>query len=58
MKTWQAKHAGNADANFKAQLAADPEVVQLLPPDELERLCSLAFHLKHVKDRFRKLGLR
>jgi hypothetical protein len=37
MKTWQAKHAGHADANFKVQLAADPEVVQLLPPDELDR---------------------
>jgi adenylosuccinate lyase len=57
MKTWQAKHAGHPNANFKAQLAADPDVAILLPPAELERLCSLEFHLKHVKDRFRKLGL-
>ena len=57
MKTWQAKHAGHSDANFKTQLAADPEVARHLTPAELKDLCSLEFHFKHVKERFRKLGL-
>jgi len=57
MKTWQAKHAGQSDANFKTQLAADPEVARHLTLAELEELCSLQFHFKHVKERFRKLGL-
>jgi adenylosuccinate lyase len=57
MKTWEAKHAGRPDANFKVQLAGDPDVANLLTPAELNELCSLQFHLKHVKEHFRKLGL-
>jgi adenylosuccinate lyase len=57
MSTWQAKHAGKADADFKSQLLSDPEVAKHFAKGELEKLCSLEFHFKHVKARFRKLGL-
>ena len=57
MKTWQAKHAGNAEADFKSQLLQDPEVAEHLSRSELEKLCSLDFHYKQVKARFKKLGL-
>ena len=57
MQTWQAKHAGRDDADFLAQLKSDAEVVRHFKPGELEKLCSLDFHFKQVKSRFRKLGL-
>lgn len=57
MKTWQAKHAGQSDADFKTQLMADPEVAACLSKTELDKLCSLDFHFKQVKSRFKKLGL-
>jgi adenylosuccinate lyase len=57
MKTWQAKHAGDVNADFKTQLLSDPEVAQHLSRAELDRLCNLGFHFKHVKSRFKKLGL-
>jgi adenylosuccinate lyase len=57
MKTWQAKHAGTADADFKSTLLSDPDVAQHLTRKELDELCSLDFHFKEVKQRFKKLGL-
>jgi adenylosuccinate lyase len=57
MKTWEAKHAGDTKADFKTQLLADPEVAAHLTNSELEKLCSLEFHYKEVKAKFRKLGL-
>jgi len=57
MKTWAAKHAGRDDADFLAQLKSDPEVATHFKPGELEQLCSLDFHFKEVKERFKKLGL-
>ena len=57
MKTWEVKHAGRDDANFVAQLQADPEVSKHFKPGELEKLCSLDFHMKEVNNRFKKLGL-
>ncbi|MGI8966151.1 MAG: lyase family protein, partial [Limisphaerales bacterium] len=57
MQTWQAKHAGNSDADFKTQLLRDPEVAKHFAKNELEKLCSLDFHFKGVKARFKKLGL-
>lgn len=57
MKTWQAKHAGAAAADFLQQLKNDPEVSQHFRAGELEKLCSLDFHFKQVKARFRKVGL-
>ncbi len=57
MKTWEVKQAGRADANFLQQLLDDPAVAQNLSRKELEKLCSLDFHLKEVEDRFRRVGL-
>jgi adenylosuccinate lyase len=57
MKTWQVKHAGANGADFTDQLLSDPAVAQHFTKRELEELCSLKFHFKEVKNRFRKLGL-
>jgi adenylosuccinate lyase len=52
MLTWQAKHAGRADADFLRQLQSDPEVRRHFADGELEKLCSLDFHFRHVTIRF------
>jgi len=57
MQTWKVKHEGRADADFLEQLKADPEVAKHFKKGELEALCSLEFHLKEVKNRFKLLGL-
>jgi adenylosuccinate lyase len=57
MKTWRIKHAGREDADFLAVLKADPGAAKHFKPGELEKLCSLDFHLKQVNHRFKKLGL-
>src|SRR6516225_3694111 len=57
MKTWEVKHVGRDDAHFLEQLMSDAAVSNHFKPGELERLCSLEFHFKDVKRRFRKLGL-
>lgn len=57
MKTWEAKHQGRDDADFLQQLLKDPEVASYFKPGELEKLCSLDFHFKHIKSKFKKLGL-
>jgi len=57
METWAAKHAGRDNADFLNQLQRDPDVSKHFKPGELEKLCSLDFHFKEVKHRFRKLGL-
>jgi adenylosuccinate lyase len=57
MKTWAIKHTGRDDADFVEQLKTDAEVARHFKKGELERLCSLDFHFKEVKNRFRKLGL-
>jgi hypothetical protein len=35
----------------------NPTPAQHFKPGELEKLCSLNFHFKEVKNRFKKLGL-
>jgi adenylosuccinate lyase len=57
MKTWQAKHSGSAEADFKSTLLSDSEVAKHLTRKELDELCSLDFHFREVKQRFKKLGL-
>jgi adenylosuccinate lyase len=57
MKTWEVKHEGRDDADFVEQLKSDPEVAKHFKNGELEKLCSLDFHLKEVRQRFRKVGL-
>jgi adenylosuccinate lyase len=57
MQTWQSKHAGDSAADFKKQLLSDPDVSKHLSATELDALCSLDFHFKQIKARFKKLGL-
>jgi adenylosuccinate lyase len=57
MKTWQAKHTGAAAADFVQQLQHDSEVARHFAKGELAKLCSLEFHFRHVKAKFRSLGL-
>jgi adenylosuccinate lyase len=57
MKTWETKHAGRDDIDFLDVLKADLAVAKHFKPGELEKLCSLDFHFKEVKNRFKKLGL-
>jgi adenylosuccinate lyase len=57
MKTWQTKHAGQDDADFKEMLLNDPDVARHFQKGELEKLCSLEFHFRQVNARFKRLGL-
>ncbi len=57
METWAVKHAGRDDANFLDQLMAASNVAKHFKASELERLCSVEFHQKHINARFKKLGL-
>jgi adenylosuccinate lyase len=57
MKTWATKHAGRDDIDFLDVLKADLAVAKHFKLGELEKLCSLDFHFKEVKNRFKKLGL-
>jgi adenylosuccinate lyase len=57
MRTWEVKHAGRDNADFVQQLQSDPDVARHFQKGELEKLCSLDFHLKEVEHRFKKLGL-
>jgi len=57
MRTWAVKHAGRDDADFLKELRKDPAVSRHFKKGELEKVCSLDFHFKEVKERFRALGL-
>ena len=57
METWKTKHDGRDDADFLKQLLSDPEVAKQFKKGELESICSTDFHYKHIKSRFKKLGL-
>jgi adenylosuccinate lyase len=57
MQTWATKHAGKDDADFLAQLRSDSEVAKHFAPGELEKLCSVEFHLKEVDRRFKAVGI-
>ncbi|MEO6507683.1 MAG: adenylosuccinate lyase [Chthoniobacterales bacterium] len=51
MKTWQ------GDESFAENAKAEPEITALLAPHEIDRLCSLDVHFRHVDETFRALGL-
>ncbi|HAV63116.1 MAG TPA: adenylosuccinate lyase [Verrucomicrobiales bacterium] len=57
MATWAVKHAGRDDADFLEQLKSDPRVAKHFKAGELEKLCSLDFHMKEVGYRFKQVGL-
>ncbi len=51
METWQ------GDQTFATNAKAEPEITALLSPDEIDALCSLEIHFRHVDATFRALGL-
>ena len=51
MKTWEGGRP------LQENLAAEPEIAAHLPAAEIERLCSLDIHFRHVDETFEKLGL-
>ncbi|MGH7937800.1 MAG: adenylosuccinate lyase [Bryobacteraceae bacterium] len=51
MKTWQ------CDKSFAENAKAEPEITARLSPNEIDKLCSLEIHFRHIDDTFRKLGL-
>ncbi len=51
MKTWR------GDVPLADNLKAEPAVSAVLSAEEIDRLCSLEPHLRHVDDTFRRLGL-
>ncbi len=57
METWKAKNAGNGTSDFKEQLLSDPEVAAHLSRERLEELCDAQFHFRHVRSRFRQVGI-
>jgi adenylosuccinate lyase len=51
MKTWQ------GDKSFAENAKAEPEITGRLSPNEIDKLCSLEIHFRHIDDTFRRLGL-
>ena len=51
MKTWK------SDGNFAQNVKAEPEIAAKLSGPEIDKLCSLEPHLRHVDATFRTLGL-
>jgi len=51
MATWQ----GTSD--FLTEVKKVPEITSVISSEELERLCSLDHHFRHVNDTFRDVGL-
>ena len=51
MKTWQ------GEATLQENLAAEPAITALISPTEIDQLCSLDNHFRHIDETFRKLGL-
>jgi adenylosuccinate lyase len=51
MKTWK------GDGTFTENAKREPEIIARLSPKEIDRLCSLDVHFKHVDATFKALGL-
>jgi adenylosuccinate lyase len=51
MQTWQ------GEGTLQENLAAEPAITRLIPPPEINQLCSLDNHFRHIDETFRKLGL-
>jgi len=51
MKTWK------GEGTFAENAKREPEIVARLSPKEIDRLCSLDTHFKHVDATFKALGL-
>jgi adenylosuccinate lyase len=51
MATWQTQN------DFLTELRKVPEITSVIPPDDLEKLCSLEPHFRHIDQTFREVGL-
>lgn len=51
MKAWRER------GNFQQELQNDPEITEKIPADELSGLFDFSYHLKHIDDAFKRLGL-
>ncbi len=51
MKTW------NGEGSFAENAKNEPEITARLSESEIDALCSLEVHLRHVDDTFRAVGL-
>ena len=51
MRTWK------GEKSFGENAKAEPEITNLVPPAEIDALCSLDVHFQHVDATFRALGL-
>ena len=51
MKTWQ------GDKTLNENLKAEPEITQQLSTGEIDQLCSLDIHFRHVDETFARLGI-
>src|SRR5258708_25051556 len=52
MKTWK------GEGTFAENAKPEPEIAARLSPDEIDRLCSLDIHFKHLDATFNALGLK
>jgi adenylosuccinate lyase len=52
MKTWK------GERTFSENAKGEPEIAARLLPEEIDRLCSLDVHFKHVDATFKALGLK
>jgi adenylosuccinate lyase len=51
MRTWK------GEGTFAENVKQEPEITNLLSADEIDKLCSLDVHFRHVDETFRSLGL-
>src|SRR5206468_1093822 len=52
MKTWK------GEGIFAENVKREPEIAAKLSPSEIDRLCSVDIHFKHVDATFKALGLQ
>ena len=51
MRTWK------GEKSFAENAKTEPEITALVPPEEIDALCSLDVHFRHIDATFRALGL-
>ncbi|MBV9491652.1 MAG: adenylosuccinate lyase [Verrucomicrobia bacterium] len=51
MRAWQGKD------DFLTEIKREPEITNVLKPEEIDRICSLERHFRYVDDAFEKVGL-
>jgi hypothetical protein len=51
MKTWRGQKS------FAYNVKAEPKIMAKLSAKEIDKLCSLETHFRHIDDKFKALGL-